>query len=66
MSLREVGDRALAMGSPGVLVLPADVSKPDQCEKFIDDTIRYFGRCKGWTYCFLAYTLISHHNMCAL
>ncbi|GJN27818.1 hypothetical protein PR202_gb15870 [Eleusine coracana subsp. coracana] len=44
VSLREVGDRALALGSPGVLVLPADVSKPDQCDKFIDDTIRYFGR----------------------
>nr|CAB3484342.1 unnamed protein product [Digitaria exilis] len=44
MSLRDVGDRALALGSPGVLVLPADVSKPEQCDKFIDDTIRYFGR----------------------
>ncbi|KAG2571705.1 11-beta-hydroxysteroid dehydrogenase 1A-like [Panicum virgatum] len=44
VSLREVGDRALALGSPGVLVLPADVSKPQNCEKFVDDTIRYFGR----------------------
>ncbi|CAO2034791.1 unnamed protein product [Urochloa humidicola] len=44
MSLHDVGDRALSLGSPGVLVLPADVSKPDDCEKFIDDTIRYFGR----------------------
>ncbi|KAL6652780.1 hypothetical protein ACP70R_011705 [Stipagrostis hirtigluma subsp. patula] len=44
MSLREVGDRALALGSPGVLVLPSDVSKPGECEKFIEDTIRYFGR----------------------
>lgn len=49
MSLREVGDRALGLGSPGVLVLPADVSKPEDCEKFIDDTIRYFGRCKSDT-----------------
>ncbi|KAF8715385.1 hypothetical protein HU200_027024 [Digitaria exilis] len=32
VSLRDVGDRALALGSPGVLVLPADVSKPEQCD----------------------------------
>ncbi|KAJ1270682.1 hypothetical protein BS78_06G070600 [Paspalum vaginatum] len=44
MSLREVGDVALGLGSPGVLVLPADVSKPQECQKFVDDTIRYFGR----------------------
>ena len=45
-SLREVGDAALGLGSPGVLVLPADVSKPQECQKFIDDTVRYFGRLK--------------------
>jgi 11beta/17beta-hydroxysteroid dehydrogenase len=45
-SLREVGDVALGLGSPGVLVLPADVSKPRDCEGFIDDTISYFGRRK--------------------
>ncbi|KAL6874371.1 hypothetical protein ACP4OV_013391 [Aristida adscensionis] len=44
VSLREVGDRALALGSPGVLVLPADVSNPGECEKFVGDTISYFGR----------------------
>jgi hypothetical protein len=49
VSLREVGDRAVALGSPGVLVLPADVSKPQECEKFISDTIRYFGRRKSGT-----------------
>ncbi|XP_040379118.1 11-beta-hydroxysteroid dehydrogenase A-like [Oryza brachyantha] len=43
-SLREVGDAAAALGSPGVLVTPADVSSPDDCRKFVDDTIRYFGR----------------------
>ncbi|XP_066347470.1 11-beta-hydroxysteroid dehydrogenase 1A-like [Miscanthus floridulus] len=43
-SLREVGDVALGLGSPGVLVLLADVSKPQDCETFINDTIRYFGR----------------------
>ena len=47
MSLREVGDRALALGSPSVLVSPPDVSKPEDCEKFVDDTIRYFGRRKS-------------------
>ncbi|VAH47306.1 unnamed protein product [Triticum turgidum subsp. durum] len=43
-SLREVADNASALGSPSVLVLPADVSKPDDCRKFIDDTVAYFGR----------------------
>ncbi|XBI55727.1 hypothetical protein VPH35_037479 [Triticum aestivum] len=43
-SLREVTDNASALGSPSVLVLPADVSKPDDCLKFIDDTVAYFGR----------------------
>ncbi|KQJ82301.1 11-beta-hydroxysteroid dehydrogenase 1B [Brachypodium distachyon] len=43
-SLRKVADNALALGSPVVLVLPADVSKPDECRKFIDDTVTYFGR----------------------
>uniref|UniRef100_A0A0E0KPV8 Uncharacterized protein n=1 Tax=Oryza punctata TaxID=4537 RepID=A0A0E0KPV8_ORYPU len=43
-SLREVGDAALAVGSPGVLVVPGDVSNTDDCRKFVDDTIRYFGR----------------------
>ncbi|XBI55731.1 hypothetical protein VPH35_037479 [Triticum aestivum] len=46
-SLREVTDNASALGSPSVLVLPADVSKPDDCLKFIDDTVAYFGRCKS-------------------
>jgi NAD(P)-dependent dehydrogenase (short-subunit alcohol dehydrogenase family) len=46
-SLQEVADTASALGSPGVLVLPADVSKPDDCRKFIDDTVAYFGRCKS-------------------
>jgi NAD(P)-dependent dehydrogenase (short-subunit alcohol dehydrogenase family) len=48
-SLREVGDAALAAGSPGVLVVAGDVSSPDDCRKFVDDTIRYFGRCKRST-----------------
>ena len=47
VSLREVGDRSVALGSPGVLVSPADVSKLEDCEKFVDDTIRYFGRRKS-------------------
>ncbi|KAF0924967.1 hypothetical protein E2562_015033 [Oryza meyeriana var. granulata] len=38
-SLREVGNAALALGSPGVLVVPADVSSPDDCRKFVDDTM---------------------------
>ncbi|XP_051204827.2 11-beta-hydroxysteroid dehydrogenase 1A-like [Lolium perenne] len=43
-SLGEVADNASALGAPGVLVLPADVSKPDDCQKFVNDTVAYFGR----------------------
>lgn len=46
-SLNEVATRCQEIGSPSVLVVPADVSKPDECWKFIDTTISNFGRCKS-------------------
>nr|XP_010929562.1 11-beta-hydroxysteroid dehydrogenase 1B isoform X2 [Elaeis guineensis] len=43
-SLLEVAKRAQELGSPDVLVLPADVAKPEECRRFIDATLSHFGR----------------------
>lgn len=45
-SLREVAERAKEMGAPDVLVAPADVAKPEDCHRFIEDAVNHFGRCK--------------------
>lgn len=45
-SLNEVAMRCREIGSPSVLVVPADVSKPNHCQRFIYTTITNFGRCK--------------------
>ncbi|XP_057459471.1 11-beta-hydroxysteroid dehydrogenase A-like isoform X1 [Actinidia eriantha] len=45
-SLREVGDRAVLLGSPDVIVVPTDVSKVEDCKRLIDETISHFGQCK--------------------
>ncbi|CAN4089341.1 unnamed protein product [Withania somnifera] len=43
-SLREVAERALNLGAPDVLVVPADVSEVEDCRRIVDRTIRHFGR----------------------
>ncbi|XP_043694991.1 11-beta-hydroxysteroid dehydrogenase A-like [Telopea speciosissima] len=43
-SLRKVAEKAGQLGSPDVLVVPADVSRVDQCKKFIDEAVNHFGR----------------------
>lgn len=45
-SLREVAERALDLGSPDVLVVPADVSKVEDCKRIVDKTMSHFGRCE--------------------
>lgn len=42
--LNDVADRARALGAPDVLSLCGDVSNSDDCKKFVDRTIQYFGR----------------------
>ncbi|KAI3852404.1 hypothetical protein MKX03_018884 [Papaver bracteatum] len=42
--LEEVANKARQFGSPDVLVVCADVTKVDDCERFIEETINYFGR----------------------
>ncbi|KAG9445910.1 hypothetical protein H6P81_012038 [Aristolochia fimbriata] len=43
-ALEQVGECARKVGSPDVLVAPADVSKPDQCREVIEKALRRFGR----------------------
>ncbi|KAI3943611.1 hypothetical protein MKX01_039239 [Papaver californicum] len=41
--LREVADKAKKHGSPDVLVCAADVSKVEDCKRFVQDAINHFG-----------------------
>ncbi|MCL7022013.1 hypothetical protein MKW94_001533 [Papaver nudicaule] len=41
--LREVADKARKYGSPDVLVCAADVSKVEDCKRFVQDAIDHFG-----------------------
>jgi len=52
-SLQEVADRAREYGSPDVLVIPADVSKVEDCKRIVGQTMDHFGRCKckKWYFC---------------
>ncbi|CAN6472528.1 unnamed protein product [Victoria cruziana] len=43
-SLNEVADRARQFGSPDVFAIPADVSRADECKRFVDEAVGYFGR----------------------
>lgn len=42
--LRAVSVEARRLGSPDVIVIPADVSKVQDCERFINETINHFGQ----------------------
>ncbi|GAB4824689.1 hypothetical protein Ancab_007554 [Ancistrocladus abbreviatus] len=42
--LHQVAEKASAFGSPDVLVISADVSKVDHCQRMVDTTINHFGR----------------------
>jgi NADP-dependent 3-hydroxy acid dehydrogenase YdfG len=42
-SLRQVADRAL-LGD--VIVLPGDVSAPDDCNRFVQTAISHYDRCE--------------------
>lgn len=52
-----VADESRRLGSPDVVVIPADVSKLEDCKRFIDKAVNYFGRCK----CIYIYVCISAH-----
>nr|ABO71657.1 short-chain dehydrogenase reductase [Brassica napus] len=42
--LEEVAEIAREVGSPNVVTVHADVSKPDDCRRIVDETISHFGR----------------------
>ncbi|OVA09597.1 Short-chain dehydrogenase/reductase SDR [Macleaya cordata] len=42
--LREVAEKARGFGSPDVLVSSADVSKVEDCKRFVEEAVHYFGR----------------------
>ncbi|CAM8920481.1 unnamed protein product [Rhodiola kirilowii] len=42
--LRVIRDRALFLGAPEVIYIQADVSKADDCQRFINETVNYFGK----------------------
>lgn len=45
-SLRHVADRALELGARDVVVLPGDVSAPDDCDRFVRTAISHYDRCE--------------------
>ncbi|KAF7834015.1 11-beta-hydroxysteroid dehydrogenase-like 4A isoform X1 [Senna tora] len=38
-----VADKARSLGSPHVIIIGADVSKVEDCKRFVDETVNYFG-----------------------
>ncbi|KAL9672757.1 hypothetical protein QQ045_029009 [Rhodiola kirilowii] len=42
--LREIRDRAFWLGSREAIYIQADVSKPEECRKFINETVNHFGK----------------------
>ncbi|MCD7452502.1 Polycomb protein sop-2, partial [Datura stramonium] len=42
--LREVAERAKSIGSPDVVSIRADVSNIQDCQRFVDETVKHFGR----------------------
>ncbi|ONI07931.1 hypothetical protein PRUPE_5G147800 [Prunus persica] len=42
--LQSVASRAMSIGSPDILVIPADVSKVENCRRFVDVAVNHFGR----------------------
>ncbi|XP_077228022.1 11-beta-hydroxysteroid dehydrogenase-like 4A [Tasmannia lanceolata] len=43
-ALKEVAEKAKRLGSPGVLIVPADVSKPEDCKKIVEKAVSHFGK----------------------
>ncbi|XP_011023956.1 PREDICTED: 11-beta-hydroxysteroid dehydrogenase-like 4A [Populus euphratica] len=42
--LRAVADKARALGSPDVIVIPTDISKLEDSERFINEAVNHFGK----------------------
>jgi NAD(P)-dependent dehydrogenase (short-subunit alcohol dehydrogenase family) len=44
--LQKVADKARELRSPEVIVVRADVSKVEECKRFVEEALNHFGRCK--------------------
>ncbi|KAI9079755.1 hypothetical protein K1719_038376 [Acacia pycnantha] len=42
-NLKAVADKAKSLGSPDVITIVADVSKVEDCKRFVDETVNHFG-----------------------
>ncbi|XP_024930132.3 11-beta-hydroxysteroid dehydrogenase A-like [Ziziphus jujuba] len=42
--LKKVADKALELGSPDAIVISADVSKVEDCERIVEETVNHFGQ----------------------
>ncbi|KAF5187703.1 11-beta-hydroxysteroid dehydrogenase 1B [Thalictrum thalictroides] len=42
--LEEVAEKARQFGSPGAIIVCADVSKSNDCKRFVEETVNHFGR----------------------
>ncbi|XP_059315881.1 11-beta-hydroxysteroid dehydrogenase A-like [Lycium ferocissimum] len=42
--LQKVAERAKSLGSPDVVSIRADVSNVEECKRFVDQTVKHFGR----------------------
>ena len=47
--LRHVADNCIKLGAMDVRAIRADVSKEDDCRRFIEDTVNQYGRCKSFS-----------------
>ena len=41
-SLRQIAAIAMEIGSPEAIIIPADVSKSEDCKAFVDATVNHF------------------------
>ena len=45
-NLKAVADKARSLGSPAVITIVADVSKVEDCKRFVEKTFNHFGHCE--------------------
>lgn len=47
--LGRVVEKVRSLGSPNVIAILADVSKEEECKRFVDEAVKHFRRCE---FCF--------------
>ena len=51
--LHGISENARRLGAPNVLIMAADVVKEDECRRFINEAIGFYGRSNLILYCLL-------------